>query len=111
MNPNNSSSYVFTVEARQLNDALVKRGLVTSTEHWDGHKHIDIAIPNAHIFIEVDGLHHFTDPMQIERDFKRDHFSDGDDYDTIHVPNTIVQHHCDEVADAIQKVVAGRQGS
>jgi hypothetical protein len=32
------------------------------------------------------GLYHYTDPKQIKADFKRDHYSDGDDFYTIRIP-------------------------
>jgi ABC-type lipoprotein release transport system permease subunit len=59
-------------------------------------------------FIEVDGIHHLTDPEQIIRDFKRDHFSDGDDFDTIHIPNELLKTHLEQIADAITTVVHKR---
>jgi very-short-patch-repair endonuclease len=98
-----------TEQTKRLHEALGKLGIDSIVEYNDGHKHVDIAIVSARIFIEVDGLHHFTDPKQIEADFKRNHYSDGDDFDTIHIPNIIIQHHCDEVAAAIAKVISSRQ--
>lgn len=94
----------------ELGGALQKRGIEIILEHSDGHKHVDIAILAAKIFIEVDGIHHLTDPEQIIRDFKRNHFSDGDDFDTIHIPNELLKTHLDQIADAITKVVAQRVG-
>jgi very-short-patch-repair endonuclease len=108
MNQTLIHGHIFTEQARRLNDALKSRGLVTEPEYWDGHKHIDIAIPSAHIYIEVDGNKHYLDADQIGRDFKRNHYSDGGDYDTIHIPNLIIFDHCEEVADAITKVVKSR---
>jgi very-short-patch-repair endonuclease len=97
---------ISTKQAKQLFEALIERGISAEIEYWDGHKHIDIAIPDAHIYIEVDGLNHLTDPKKIIQDFKRDHFSDGDDFHTLHIPNNIVEKHIDEIADAIARVVA-----
>lgn len=97
-----------TEETKKLNEVLNQNGVNTMLEYSDGHKHVDIAIPAAHIFIEVDGLHHFIDSKQIEADFKRNHYSDGDDFDTIHIPNIIIEHHCNEVAKAISTLVAKR---
>lgn len=68
---NKQSSFV-TEATRNLNDLLVAKGLKTTLEYDDGHKHVDITLLNEHIFIEADGLHHFTDPLQIERDLKRE---------------------------------------
>ena len=97
-----------TEQTRRLHESLMSLGVSSILEYSDGHKHVDIAIPLAHIFIEIDGLHHFIDARQIEVDFKRNHYSDGDDYDTIHIPNIIIQHHCEEVAKAIAVLVNKR---
>ena len=97
-----------TPQTKELFELLKKGGVNAILEYWDGHKTIDIAIPDAHIFIEVDGLQHFTDPDQIIRDFKRTHFSEGDDFNTIHIPNLIIEKYLQEVADAIIKVAAKR---
>lgn len=107
MNQINQKPFV-TPQTSELYEALVKMGVKASLEYPDGHKHVDIAILEARIFIEVDGLHHFTNSEQIERDFKRDHFSDGDDFDTIHIPNIVIEHHLQEVAQAIVEVVKRR---
>lgn len=97
-----------TKQAKLLLDALIARSVPAVGEHSDGHKHVDVAIIPAKIYIEVDGLHHVTDPDQIERDFKRDHFSDGDDFHTIHVLNIALEHHLDRIADAIAEVARRR---
>lgn len=97
-----------TKQVNELGEALQKRGIAIVLEHSDGHKHVDIAILSAKIFIEVDGIHHLTDPEQIIRDFKRDHFSDGDDFDTIHIPNELLKTHLEQIANAIAEVVKKR---
>lgn len=99
-----------TKQTNILNEALKKRGIETKTEHWDGHKHIDIAILESKIYIEIDGLHHFTKPEQIKADFKRSHFSDKADFDTIHIPNPLIETHLEEIADALAEVIKERQG-
>jgi len=97
-----------TKQVNALNQALSKKGIKTKLEYWDGHKHVDIAILSAKIYIEIDGLHHYLDPRQIEADFKRNHFSDGDDFETIHIPNELIDKHLENIAEAISKVVIGR---
>lgn len=92
-------------QAKSLYEALCKRGVDAILEHSDGHKTVDIAILSAHMYIEVDGIQHFTDPVQIMRDFNRNHFSDGDDFRTFYVTNQIIETHLNEVADAIVAVV------
>jgi len=97
-----------TKQVNKLGEVLQKRGIGIVLEHSDGHKHVDIAILSAKIFIKVDGIHHLTDPDQIIRDFKRYHFSDGDDFDTIHIPNELLKTHLEQIADAITTVVHKR---
>ena len=100
---------IMTKQVKALNKSLQEKGISTELEYWDGHKHIDIAILSSKIYIEVDGLHHFTDPRQIEADFKRNHYSNGDDFDTIHIPNIIIDHYLNEVVEAILKVIKNRK--
>jgi len=93
-----------TKQTISLADALKARGIRVETEYWDGHKHIDVYLPDAKIFIEVDGLQHYTNPRQILADFKRDHFSDGDDVSTLRLTNQLIETHLEEIADAIYKI-------
>lgn len=92
-------------QAQMLYDSLCKRGLKVELEYSDGHKTVDLAILQPRIYIEVDGIQHFTNSEQILRDFKRYHFSDGDDFNTFYVTNQIVDSHLDEVVNALVKVV------
>lgn len=92
----------------ELAQALRDRGLFIWVEHWDGHKHVDICIPEAKINIEIDGLHHFTNPEQIEADFKREFYSEESKIDTIHIPNELILGHLDKIADAISEVAKSR---
>jgi len=95
-------------QSELLYKTLQEKGIDVALEYFDGHKHVDIAILSAHIYIEVDGIRHFTDPQQIIRDFKRSHFSDGDDFSTFYVTNEILESHLDEVVNALVKVVKER---
>ena len=47
---------------------------------------------------------------QIMRDFKRSHYSDGDDFRTFYVTNQIIERYLDQVADALAKVVVELKG-
>lgn len=91
--------------AQMLYEALCNKGLKVELEYSDGHKTVDLAILQPRIYIEVDGIQHFTNPEQILRDFKRYHFSDGDDFNTFYVTNQIIDSHLGEVVDALVKVV------
>lgn len=87
-----------------LAEALRKRRVVLEIEHWDGHKHVDIYIPNDNLYIEVDGVPHFTDVKKIIADFNRDYFSFKDGFYTKHLTNELIDNHLDEIADAIATV-------
>lgn len=97
-----------TAREKALHDELIKRGIDTKLQHNDGHKTVDIAVLPARLYIEVDDLRHFTDPDQIERDLKRNHFSDGDDFATYYVTNQIIDNYLEKVADALAEVVKRR---
>jgi very-short-patch-repair endonuclease len=92
-----------TPQAIKLRGELEKRGIRVLTEVDDGHKHIDLGIPDARINIEVDGRQHYEDPHQIMSDLKRSHYSDDRGYDTIHIPNVFIDNDQDlqKVADAL----------
>lgn len=95
-------------QAQALYEALCMRGVVCESEYFDGHKHVDIAVLPARIFIEVDGLNHFVVSEQIIRDFKRSHFSDGDDFRTFYVTNQILDKYLDRVVEALVNVIESR---
>jgi very-short-patch-repair endonuclease len=99
-----------TLNQDQLYCALLARGIPARLEHSDGHKHVDIGVPEAKLYIEVDGLRHLTDAEQLLRDIARDHYSDDEGNATIHVPNEFIESHLDEVADAIAQVAKKRMG-
>jgi very-short-patch-repair endonuclease len=95
-------------QARKLHSALQQRGLDVEIEKWDGHKHIDLSIESAELYIEIDGDQHYTNADTIMRDLKRDYFSNEDGYDTLHFPNFIIDTQIDAVADAMLEVSTKR---
>lgn len=98
-----------TKQTLLLIEALKRGGVDVKQEHWDGHKHIDIAILDSKIYIEIDGLHHYTSPEQIKADFKREHYSDENGFDTIHIPNPLIETHLEEISKAIIDIVKERK--
>ena len=102
-------SAIITPQAVELSEALNYRGIRNEREHDDGHKHVDIYIPEANLYIEIDGKYHLTDPNHLFRDLRRDACSHKDGIDTIRIPNFYVENHLDEVANAIAEVVRKRQ--
>jgi DNA-directed RNA polymerase subunit RPC12/RpoP len=97
-----------TPEAKNLFDRLIDNGLFAELEYWDGHKHVDIHIPSAKLYIEVDGAQHFTNPDQIASDFLRDHYSDDAGYSTFRIPNAIIKEKIDTIVKAILKIITER---
>lgn len=87
--------------ARKLYDALKKQGVPAKLELYDGHKHIDIAIPEAKVNIEVDGGHHNYDYKQALSDLKRTYYSFKKGYLTLRIPNSLLINHFDETVDYI----------
>jgi very-short-patch-repair endonuclease len=98
-------TFKITPEAKTLFDALIQTGIFAELEYWDGHKHIDIFIPAAKLYIEVDGLPHLLNPKQIASDFLRDHYSDDDGFNTLRLPNMVVKENLDGVVKAIIQIV------
>ncbi len=97
-----------TPYAQALGTALRKQGIRVELEHSDGHKHVDIHLPDVNINVEIDGLQHYTDPLQILTDFQREHYSDMDGLRTLHIPNSILTHHFSAVVDALAAAVRRR---
>jgi very-short-patch-repair endonuclease len=95
-----------TEYAKQLHAALVKVGVEAHLEHPDGHKCVDIYVPKAKLYIEVDGKHHYISARQIQTDFDRDHYSDDDGFHTLHIANEVVEKQGIKIARAIQKIVS-----
>ena len=97
--------YRVTPQVTNLYNALMNRGIKCKIEDNDGHKTVDLSIPEAKINIEVDGLQHFTDSKQIMSDFQRSYWSIKQrDFDTFHVSNIIIDNYLEQVADALATV-------
>jgi len=90
-----------TKEALLLQSELSEIGIEAKLQHWDGHKHVDLYIEAAKLYIEVDGLNHWLNPKQIISDFNRDHYSDQGGYRTFRVPSFVVLTETKRLAKAI----------
>jgi very-short-patch-repair endonuclease len=95
-----------THEAKELRAALEKLGIRVLAEVYDGHKHIDLSIPDARINIEVDGSQHLTDPYQILKDIKRTHYSELLGYETLRIPNSAIHSNLGGIASALAEAAA-----
>lgn len=88
-----------TGEALALYFALRQQGVPAQLEKFDGHKTIDIAIPECHVNIEVDGLQHHYNPDQALADLKRTYYSFLKGYVTLRIPNSLVESNLDNTVD------------
>ena len=91
-----------TTEAQKLYEILIKNGFNARLELWDGFKHIDIALPDYKVNIEVDGKHHQS-KKQALADLKRTYHSFTKGYVTLRIPNKLVQEDVFETAKYIMK--------
>ncbi len=90
-----------TPEAIALKKALEDKGVTVYHELFDGHKHIDLAIPKAKINVEVDGIKHLTDPHQILADLARGYYSHKLGFDTMHIQNEMIHNYLPEISEAL----------
>jgi very-short-patch-repair endonuclease len=99
-----------TPQATVLKQELEKRGIIVEAEKWDGHKHIDLIIARAQLNIEVDGKHHYQDARQMLSDLKGAHYSERKGWDTVRIPNALIDNESDlhQVADALAIVATER---
>lgn len=97
-----------TRQAKKLYCALKKRWVNCELEAYDGYKHVDISIPQAKLNIEIDGKHHFTNPERLYSDLKRDYWSTKNGFDTIHIPNAMIDEEIEKIADSITEVTRRR---
>ena len=67
----------------------------------DGYKHIDLALPDAKLNVEVDCVHHLTNPKQIVANLSRGYYSNKLGYSTMHIPNEMIRLHLKEIASAL----------
>ncbi len=94
-----------TEQAKRLHDALLKHGITADLEYSDGHKTVDLCIKEARFYIEVDGLHHLTHTDQIIADLKRDHYSDNEGFETLHIPNAVFKN--ERIFGSIVEAIVG----
>ena len=91
-----------TQEAQRIYEILLKNGFNAKLELWDGFKHIDIAIPELKVNIEVDGKQHHN-KKQALADLKRTYHSFKKGYVTLRIPNELVQEDIYETARYIME--------
>ncbi len=98
-----------TPEARILCDALRDKGFNAQKEWSDGHKHVDIAVPEAMTYIEIDGCQHNLSPEQALTDLKRTMYSSKEGYVTLPIPNSLVRNNPDKAAEILSEILSDRR--
>lgn len=103
-------SQITTFYTIRLYFALKNFGIYSELEKFDGFKHIDIAIPQVKLNIEVDGAHHNLNTQQAMADLKRTCHSLAKDYITIRIPNSITKYDntLDETAFYLSEIIKYR---
>ncbi len=77
-------------QAINLYFALKSERIPVILEYWDGHKHVDIALPGK-LYIEVNGAHHY-ESIQALIDLRQTVYSLKKNISTISVPNYLLDH-------------------
>jgi very-short-patch-repair endonuclease len=94
-----------TSEVQRLGKLLSGYGWKVELEKYDGYKHIDIAVTEARVNIEVDGRQHHTSTRQAFADLERTYYSFKKGFITLRIPNILVRNPAviDETAKFINK--------
>lgn len=89
-----------TWETKKLGELLKNYGWHVDYEKYDGHKHIDIAIVDAKMNIEVDGCQHNLNFHQALSDLQREYYSFVKGYITLRIPNSLIKNHTARITTA-----------
>ena len=99
-----------TPEEEKLGNLLRGYGWNVRHQQWDGYKHIDIAIPEAKMNIEVDGSQHNLNSRQALSDQQRDYYSEQKGFKTTRVPNSLLrdEEKTKEFVELLDRELKGR---
>ncbi len=92
-----------TPQAIKLSNALTILDIENEMEYADGHKHVDIAIPSAKLYLELEGRQHGFNADQMLSDSKRDTFSQKEGFYTKRIPNEWVDRDVNGLALSIAR--------
>jgi very-short-patch-repair endonuclease len=98
-----------TPQALKLSRALKSYDVEHTLEYSDGHKHVDIAIPSAKLYLELDGMQHAFSPKQMIADDERDKHSLKNGYTTKRIPNAWVDKNVYKLAANIAILTKKRE--
>ena len=98
-----------TPQALRLSKALNDLRVEHELEYYDGYKHVDIAIPSARLYLELEGTQHAFSPKQMIADDERDTHSHKDGFDTKRIANVWIDKDADRLAASIAILVRKRE--
>lgn len=98
-----------TPQALRLSRALKDLHVDHELEYYDGYKHVDIAIPTARLYLELDGTQHAFNPKQMIADDERDKYSQKAGWATKRVPNVWIDKNVNRLASSIAILVRKRE--
>ena len=98
-----------TPESIKLSKALKDLEVEHKLETFDGHKHVDISIESAKLYIELDGSQHGLSSKQMLADDERDKHSLKEGYYTKRIPNAWVNQNPHRLANSIKTLTEKRQ--
>jgi very-short-patch-repair endonuclease len=97
-----------TPQALKLQQALIKLGYDARLEQWDKHKHIDLAIPDKKVNIELDGPQHQGEKQALT-DLKRTYHSWKLGYFTLRIPNVLMDKEAYVTAGYIKAILDSKE--
>lgn len=90
-----------TPEERKLFEELSKNHIYCVLHKNDGHKTIDLVVPDVQLNIEVDGQQHSFDQKQAFSDLLRTSYSREKGWETIRIPNVLIQKNLSNTVNRI----------
>ena len=94
--------------ATKLSNALNNLDVKHKLEYDDDHKHVDIAIEWAKLYLELDGAQHAFSPKQMCVDDERDKYSQKAGFTTKRIANVWVDRDVDRLALSIASLANKR---
>ena len=97
-----------TSQAMRLSDELKRLHIEHKLEYYDGHKHVDVALLWAKLYIEIEGRQHGFNSNQMLSDEKRDASSQKEGFYTKRIPNEWIDRDAQKLAENIARLARRR---
>jgi hypothetical protein len=90
-----------TKETINLYFSLRDRGVPAELEKFDGYKAVDIAVVEARVNIEIDGVHQVNNADEAFADLQRTFYSFKKGFLTLRIPSVLVKQNLNQTADYV----------